>query len=140
MQFKFPAVSLRVGPPERTALPIVSIVVPFLADQNLYYRILTIKLVNQKRNCNGDSRYGLEIESKPLCQGPELQVLGVNPTLNPEPLCQKSLEAAPGFWLETSSPTHRRRTQTSTRPCAAMCPGCPYQRIGSFGFDGINLV
>ena len=30
-------------------LPIVSIVVPFLVNQNLYYRILTIKLVNQKR-------------------------------------------------------------------------------------------
>ena len=30
-------------------LPIVSIVVPFLVNQNLYYRILTIKLVNQKK-------------------------------------------------------------------------------------------
>ena len=38
-------------------LPRVSIVVPFLVDQNLYYRILTIKLVNQKRNYNGDYRY-----------------------------------------------------------------------------------
>ena len=27
----------------------VSIVVPFLVNQNLYYRILTIKLVNQKK-------------------------------------------------------------------------------------------
>ena len=31
------------------ALPIVSIVVHFLVYQNLYYRILTIKLVNQKK-------------------------------------------------------------------------------------------
>ena len=30
-------------------LPIVSIVVPFLANQNLFYRILTIKLANQKK-------------------------------------------------------------------------------------------
>ena len=30
-------------------LPVVSIVVPFLVSQNLSYRILTIKLVNQKR-------------------------------------------------------------------------------------------
>ena len=30
-------------------VPIVSIVVPFLVNQNLYYRILTIKLVNQKK-------------------------------------------------------------------------------------------
>ena len=37
-------------------LPIVSIVVPFLVNQNLYCRILTIKLVNQKRNYNGDYR------------------------------------------------------------------------------------
>ena len=28
-----------------------------LVDQQLYYRILTIKLVNQKRNYNGNSRY-----------------------------------------------------------------------------------
>ena len=32
----------------------------FLVSQNLYYRILTIKLVNQKRNYDGDSRDGLE--------------------------------------------------------------------------------
>ena len=38
------------------AVPIVSIVVPFLVNQNLYYRIPTIKLVNQKMNYNGDSR------------------------------------------------------------------------------------
>ena len=38
------------------ALPRVSIVVPFLVNQNLYSRILTITLVNQKRNYNGDSR------------------------------------------------------------------------------------
>ena len=37
------------------ALPIVSIVAPFLVNQKLYYRILTIKLVNQKRNYKGDS-------------------------------------------------------------------------------------
>ena len=30
-------------------LPIVSIVVPFLVNQNLFYRILTIKLVNPKK-------------------------------------------------------------------------------------------
>ena len=30
-------------------IPIVSIVVPFLVNQNLYYKILTIKLVNQKK-------------------------------------------------------------------------------------------
>ena len=35
-------------------MPIVSIVVPFLVNQKLHYRILTIKLVNQKRNYNGD--------------------------------------------------------------------------------------
>ena len=29
----------------------------FGGDQNLYYRILTIKLGNQKRNYNGDSRW-----------------------------------------------------------------------------------
>ena len=29
----------------------------FLFSQNLYYRILTIKLVSQKRNYNGDYRY-----------------------------------------------------------------------------------
>ena len=29
--------------------PIVSIVVPFFVHQKLYYRILTIKLVNQKK-------------------------------------------------------------------------------------------
>ena len=29
-------------------LPIVSIVVPFLVNQNLYYRILTIQLANPK--------------------------------------------------------------------------------------------
>ena len=36
---------------EVPALPIVSIVFPFLVNQfqNLYYRILTIKLVNQKK-------------------------------------------------------------------------------------------
>ena len=28
----------------------------FLVSHNLYYRILTIKLVNQKRNYNGHSR------------------------------------------------------------------------------------
>ena len=38
----------------------VSIVVAFLVNQNLYYRILTIKLVNQKRNYNGDSRQSLK--------------------------------------------------------------------------------
>ena len=32
-----------------SAVPIVCIVVPFLVKQNLYYRILTIKLVNQKK-------------------------------------------------------------------------------------------
>ena len=38
-------------------LPMVSFVVPFLVNQNLYYRILSIKLVNQKKgNYNGDSR------------------------------------------------------------------------------------
>ena len=31
------------------AIPIVSIVVPFLVNQHLYYRILTIKLVNLKK-------------------------------------------------------------------------------------------
>ena len=30
-------------------LPIVSIVVPFLVNQDLYYRILTIKLVTPKK-------------------------------------------------------------------------------------------
>ena len=30
-------------------MPRVSIGVPFLVDQNLYYRILTIKLVNHKK-------------------------------------------------------------------------------------------
>ena len=30
-------------------LPKVSIVVPFFVNQDLYYRILTIKLVNQKK-------------------------------------------------------------------------------------------
>ena len=38
-------------------IPIVSIVVPVLVNQNLYYRSLTIKPVNQKTNYNGDSRY-----------------------------------------------------------------------------------
>ena len=44
-------------------MPIVSIVVPVLVNQNLYYKILTIKLVNQKRNYNGDYRWfrGLEL-------------------------------------------------------------------------------
>ena len=37
-------------------LPIVSIVVPFLVNQKLYYRILTIKLVDQKKDYNGDYR------------------------------------------------------------------------------------
>ena len=32
-----------------------------LVDQNLYYRILTIKLVNQKRNYNRDSRYSVSM-------------------------------------------------------------------------------
>ena len=32
-----------------SSIPRVSIVVPFLVNQNLYYRILTIKLVNQKK-------------------------------------------------------------------------------------------
>ena len=35
--------------PQSKSLPIVSIVVPFLVNQNLYYRILTIKLVNQEK-------------------------------------------------------------------------------------------
>ena len=41
------------------SLLIVSIVVPFLVNQNLCYRILTIKLVNQRRNYNGDYRYNV---------------------------------------------------------------------------------
>ena len=36
----------------KVTLPIVSIVVPFLVNQNLYYRILIIKLVNRKRELN----------------------------------------------------------------------------------------
>ena len=43
-------------------LPIVSIVVPVLDNQNLGYRILTIKLVNQEgttMETYGDSRYRL---------------------------------------------------------------------------------
>ena len=43
-------------------LPIVSIVVPFLLNQNLYYGILTIKLVNQKKGTTmettGTPRFG----------------------------------------------------------------------------------
>ena len=30
-------------------VPRVSIVVPFLVDQNLYFRVLAIKMVNQKK-------------------------------------------------------------------------------------------
>ena len=39
--------SLSYGPVK--IIPIVSIVVPFLVNQNLYYKILTIKLVNPKK-------------------------------------------------------------------------------------------
>ena len=38
------------------SLPIGPKVVLFLVNQNLYYRILTIRLVSQKKNYNGDYR------------------------------------------------------------------------------------
>ena len=37
-------------------IPVVSIVVPIFGEQTLHYRILTIKLVSQKRKYNGDYR------------------------------------------------------------------------------------
>ena len=76
-------------------VPRVSIVFLFLVDQNLYYRILTIKLVNQKRNYNGDSRY---IEHSQIQQqtaslqvaAPHTAVPGLDQyALNPEPLNSK---------------------------------------------------
>ena len=51
-------------------LPIHSL---FLVKQNLYYRILTIKLVNEKRNYNGDYRLG---EQKNVCAGSEVSFDG----------------------------------------------------------------
>ena len=60
-------------PGSKAHLTICPFIPFFLVKQNLYYRILTIKLVNEKRNYNGDYRLG---EQKSVCAGSEVSFDG----------------------------------------------------------------